>query len=242
MHKGRANRTPPKQISWCKTLIVFNGLWPSTNCASQGIIAYNYTHADSVGTKFSLLHQGGCPDFNSRQAYEEKETTLQLLQRKEFSSIHGYGAKIVRTLFVLPCSGVPTTRMFTQRVLELSRREVNIIYSQSKWGGEYLQEISNGIIDELPYNGTITITRNLKESWTHEDYWCGGVDFTLHKLKYTNAILQGTYEVYLTEGELTVDLNSAVTSFKPSEVLLASTRPDIATTMYMGTSTGRQVS
>ena len=60
--------------------------------------------------------------------------------------------------------------MFTQRVLELSRREVNIIYSQSKWGDEYLQEISNGIIDELPYNGTITITRNLKESWTHEDY------------------------------------------------------------------------
>ena len=175
MFKYRATRTPPRKISWFTTLIAISGLCPSTNCASQGIIAYNCTHADSVGTEFSLLHQGGCPDFNSRQAYEEKETTLQLLQRREFSSIHGYGAKIVRTLFVLPCSGVPTTRMFTQRVLELSRREVNTIYSQRKWGDEYLQEISNGIIDELPYNGTVTITRNLKESWTH-DSWTTGVE------------------------------------------------------------------
>ena len=50
--------------------------------------------------------------------------TTQLLQKREFGIIHGYGAKVVRTLTISRCDGVTVTHEWTQTILDLDKREV----------------------------------------------------------------------------------------------------------------------
>ena len=133
---------------------------------NKGIIAFNCSHEDSISSEFGLLHCGACPDFSVGHTLRERETTLQLLQRKEFSSIHGYGAKVVRTLSIQPCSGTPATKMFTQRVLELTQKEVTGMYKTGLWGDKYLLDL-HAPLGDLNYNGTTYLARNLI-GWTDE--------------------------------------------------------------------------
>ena len=66
--------------------------------AGSGVIAYNCSHEDVSSREFSLIQQRGCPDFLDQAAYSELVMNVQLLQRREFRDVHGYAAKIVRTL------------------------------------------------------------------------------------------------------------------------------------------------
>ena len=86
----------------------------------DGITAYNCTHEDVTSEEFSLLPSAPCPDFRTSHIYNEEYIPIQLLQKKEFSDAHGYGAKVVRTLFIFRCDGEPVTPAYHQRVLELT--------------------------------------------------------------------------------------------------------------------------
>lgn len=177
--------------------------------ASSGIIAYNCSHQEVTSREFSLIQHRDCPDFSAESVQSEHVVSIQLLQRREFRDIHGYAAKVVRTLLITPCDGGPVTSMFTQRVLELSRDEVNTMYKANTWTDDLLSNIDSGggPMGELNYNGTTKKIRNLK-GWTTTNGHCGGVDFKLYDMSYTDAVLQGTYEVYLTDGLMTIDLQN----------------------------------
>ena len=62
----------------------------------------------------------------------------------------------MRTLLVLPCGGGQVTKMFTQRVLELSKADVETIYQDKVWSDKLLNDIESGggPIGSLNFNGT----------------------------------------------------------------------------------------
>ena len=151
---------------------------PGAMAKGAGIIAYNCSHEETTAQEFSLLQQDPCPNFRARRSFSEKEERVQLLQKREFTNVHGYGARIVRTLHILPCSGVPATMSVTQRVLEVTEKEVMKIYRDGLWADNYLNAI-NGPIDRLEYNGTTNLDRNVI-GWTDRGEYCGGEDFVVH--------------------------------------------------------------
>ena len=57
--------------------------------AGAGIIAYNCTHEETTSQEFSLLQQDPCPNFKAQRTYTEVLERVQLLQKKEFTSVHG---------------------------------------------------------------------------------------------------------------------------------------------------------
>ena len=99
---------------------------------ASSLIAYNCSHPETTSIEFSLLSNMKCPDFS--EAASEETIEIQLIQRREFSDVHAYSAKIVRTLHILPCSGHIVTDMLTQRVLEMSRPEVMMLYNAKHYG------------------------------------------------------------------------------------------------------------
>ena len=179
---------------------------------SEGITAYNCTHGSVTSAEFSLLPNEPCPDFRMTHVYNEDYVPIQLLQKKEFSDIHGYSAKVVRTLHIYRCDGYTVTNAYHQRVLELDRTAVMKMYSHRLWKDDLLAEIGASPIGVI-YNGKSHKIRNLK-GWTNSDNDCGGKDFTLYGNDYTDSILQGTYELLLYDGTMTVDLeNNLVRTF-----------------------------
>ena len=185
---------------------------PGAMAKGAGIIAYNCSHEEATAQEFSLLQQDPCPNFRARRSFSEKEERVQLLQKKEFTSVHGFGARIVRTLHILPCSGTPATMSVTQRVLEVTKKEVMKIYRDGLWADIYLNAI-NGPIDRLEYNGTTNLDRNVI-GWTDRGEYCGGEDFVVHGSRYKDTVLQASYEVFLYDALMTVDLgNNLVKTF-----------------------------
>ena len=181
----------------------------------DGITAYNCTHEDVTSEEFSLLLNAPCPDFRTSHVYREEYISIQLLQKKEYSDVHGFGAKVIRTLFIFRCNGEPVTHAYHQRVLGLSRETVMAMYRSGLYKDEWLSEISGGTIG-VTFNGTAHKTRNLK-GWTTPDGYCGGEEFSLHGEDYVDAVMQGTYEVLLYDGTMTVDLeNDLVRTFAGS--------------------------
>lgn len=186
------------------------GIW-----AGNGLIAYNCSHEEVTSREFSLIQHRECPNFLSNSIHSEQVGNIQLLQRREFKDVHGYAAKIVRTLRITPCAGGAVTNMFSQRVLELTRKEVENIYGANYWADEWLGKIGEkgSPMRNLNYNGTTRLNRNLR-GWTHEKGYCGPAKFQVYGLSYEDAVLQGIYEVYLTDGRMTVDLqNDRVRTF-----------------------------
>ena len=179
----------------------------AATAAGSGLIAYNCSHEDATSREYSLVQQRACPDYSLEAMHTERQEQLQLLQKREFLDIRGRAAKVVRTLFVLPCGGGQVTQMYTQRVLELSREEVKAIYDHGEWQDEWLASIPSGggKMTNLVFNGTTTKTRNLR-GWTDGEGWCQGRSFKLHGITYTDAVLQGTYDVYLADSMMTIDL------------------------------------
>ena len=175
--------------------------------AGEGIVAYNCTHESVTSAEFSLLPNPPCPDFRASHVYEEDYVPLQLLQKKEFSDIHGYGMKVIRTLTIVRCDGVPVTRAYDQRVLKLDRTTVLKTYSSLLWKDDIMEKVGASPIPVV-HNGTTRKARNLK-GWTDDqEGYCGGSDFSLHGLEYVDSILQATYEILLYDGTMTVQLES----------------------------------
>ena len=86
------------------------------------------------------------------------------------------------------------------------------MYKSGLYTDELLKEIDASPIT-ISYNGTTHKSRNLK-GWTTPNGYCGGKDFTLHGENYVNAVIQGTYEILLYDGTMTVDLeNNLVRTF-----------------------------
>ena len=176
---------------------------------ATGLIGFNCTHSDATSSEFSLLHQLRCPDFDSISM--DRTQHIQLLQRKEFRDIHAYSVKVTRTLHILPCDGDPVTHQLTQRVLTLSRREVEQVHASLSYADSWLADIAGAM--KLRPNGTTLLNRNLK-GWTHEEGYCGAAEFTLHGLTYKDAALAGQYDVLLRDGLATVDLaNDLINTF-----------------------------
>lgn len=178
--------------------------------AGTGIIAYNCSHDEVTSKEYSLIQHRECPNFGNNPIQAELNTNVQLLQKREFTDIHGYAAKVVRTLLILPCeSGGQVTKTFTQRVLELTKAEVETIYRDKIWSDNLLNDIESGggPMGALNFNGTTEKIRNLK-GWTDENGACEGRDFYMYDISYTGAVLQGTYEMYLTDGLMTVDIEN----------------------------------
>ena len=179
---------------------------------NEGITAYNCTHEAVTSTEFSLLPPEPCPDFRSAHVYSEEYRPIQLLQKKEFRNIHGYSAKVVRTLFAYHCDGTPLTNAYHQRVIELDRMTVMRMYSHLLYKDILLQEIGASPISLIP-NGTSHKIRNLK-GWTDSEANCGGEEFTIYGERYMDSVLQGTYEILMYDGSMTVDLeNDLVRTF-----------------------------
>ena len=185
-------------------------LWLSFNYkvrGGEGITAYNCTHEDSEVEEFSLLPTEPCADFRMAYLSEENYIPIQLLQKKEFNTIHGFGAKIIRTLFIFRCNGEPVTYgAYHQRVLQLDQTTVMNIYKHMVWRDDLMRSVDASPIAVVP-NGTTHKSRNLK-GWTTGNGYCGGVDFTLHNVNYEDAILQATYEILLYDGSMTVNLEN----------------------------------
>ena len=107
------------------------------------------------------------------------------------------------------------THAYNQRVLGLTWETVMAMYKSGLYEDEWLSEISGGTIG-VTFNGTAHKTCNLK-GWTTPNGYCGGVDFSLHGEAYVDAVMQGTYEVLLYDGTMTVDLeNDLVRTFAGS--------------------------
>jgi hypothetical protein len=185
-------------------LLVLDNRYP---VVGDGIIAYNCTHESVTSAEFSLLPNPPCPDFRTSHVYDEEYVPIQLLQKKEFSSIHGYGIKVVRTLRVARCDGVPVTRAHEQRVLTMDRNTVMSTYSSLLWEDEVMKGAGASPIG-VTHNGTTRKSRNLR-GWTDDkEGYCGGADFSLHDLDYEDSVLQATYEILLYDGTMTVDLEN----------------------------------
>lgn len=199
-----------------QTVIIITtvGLLARTRLAlcGSGITAYNCTHEDVTSEEFSLLPSAPCPDFRTSHIYEEEYLPIQLLQKKEFSDTHGYGAKVIRTLFIFRCDGGPVTYAYHQRVLKLERRTVMEMYEHGLYRDDILRDIGASPI-AIAYNGTTHKSRNLRGA-TGDNGWCDGKDFNLHGESYVDAVLQGDYEILLYDGTMTVDLgNDLVRTF-----------------------------
>lgn len=190
-------------------------LWLSysyTVRSGGGITAYNCTHEDSEVEEFSLLPMEPCPDFRMAYLREENYIPIQLLQKKEFNTIHGFGAKIVRTLFIFRCDGEPVTYAYHQRVLQLDQTTVMNIYKLKLWRDDIMTRVDASPI-AVTLNGTTHKSRNLK-GWTSGNGECGGEDFALHSVNYEDAVLEATYEILLYDGSMTVNLeNDLVRTF-----------------------------
>ena len=144
------------------------GIW-----AGNGLIAYNCSHEEVTSREFSLIQHRECPNFLSNSIHSEQVGNIQLLQRREFKDVHGYAAKIVRTLRITPCAGGAVTNMFSQRVLELTRKEVENIYGANYWADEWLGKIGEkgSPMRNLNYIGTSYIQEFRYLVYTQELLW-----------------------------------------------------------------------
>ena len=166
---------------------------------ASSLIAFNCSHPETTAVEFSLLSQGACPDFS--ETGTEETIDIQLIQRREFRDVHAFSAKVVRTLHILPCSGNIVTDMLTQRVLEVSRKEVMMLYNANLFKDEFIT------LNNIPHNGSYTANRNVK-GWSHENSrYCGGVTFTLYGRTYEDAVLASQYDILTRDGLIVVDLN-----------------------------------
>ena len=109
---------------------------------------------------------------------EEEIRTIQLLQKKkrEFGIIHGYGAKVVRTLTISRCDGVTVTHEWTQTILDLDKREVLQIYKTHLFRDDIMAQRGHSYI-AVELKGTTYKTRNLI-GWTSGNGYCGGQEFS----------------------------------------------------------------
>ena len=180
-------------------------LCSTLNSKYNGLTAYNCTHEQATSEEFSLLPLDPCPDFKTQYLQDEEIRTIQLLQKREFGIIHGYGLKVVRTLTISRCDGITVTHEWTQRILDFDKDEVYQIYQTKLFRDDLMTQWDHGYI-EVKANGTTYKNRNLI-GWTSGNGYCGGKEFTLAGVEYEDAILQADYEILLYDGTMNVDLN-----------------------------------
>ena len=87
----------------------------------------------------------------------------------------------------------------TQRVLEVTRAQVETIYKTGIFADEWTK------FEITTTNGTHSWNGNLR-GWSHEKGYCGGESIQLYGLTYPDSVLAAQYDFVLRDGLVTVDL------------------------------------
>ena len=149
-----------RNINITVTFITFASFW---DCIIvQGVtklVGFNCTHEDIVVREFSLLEDPTCPDF--KEIAVEEKATVQLVQRRAYKYVHAYGMQVTRTLHIMPCHGYGVTYQLTQRVLDVTKTQMETLYKNGQYTDEWVK------LGDIPANGTHSWKGNLL-GWTLE--------------------------------------------------------------------------